>query len=69
MYVYVKCFFLLCSSGPLVPPYDYNGFIAKLEFLEKIDTSGPPPTMAASPPLAALTHFTHDKKPSLYLTG
>ncbi|CAH0727426.1 unnamed protein product, partial [Brenthis ino] len=57
------------NSGPLVPPYDYNGFIAKLEFLEKIDTSGPPPTMAASPPLAALTHFTHDKKLSLHLPG
>ncbi|VVC98538.1 unnamed protein product, partial [Leptidea sinapis] len=48
------------NSGPLVPPYDYNGFIARLEFLEKIETSGPPPTvLAASEPLAALTHHTH----------
>ncbi|XP_069359141.1 uncharacterized protein [Maniola hyperantus] len=50
------------NSGPLIPPYDYNGFIAKLEFLEKIDTSGPPPTVAASPPLAALTHLTHGER-------
>lgn len=49
------------SSGPLIPPYDYNGFIAKLEFLEKIDTSAPPPTVVASPPLAALTHLTHGR--------
>ncbi|XP_050685628.1 uncharacterized protein LOC126980044 [Leptidea sinapis] len=48
------------NSGPLVPPYDYNGFIARLEFQEKIKPSGPPPTvLAASEPLAALTHHTH----------
>ncbi|CAB3256480.1 unnamed protein product [Arctia plantaginis] len=45
------------NSGPLVPPYDYNGFIAKLEFIERIESSGSPPTVVpASPPLAALTH-------------
>ncbi|VVD04841.1 unnamed protein product, partial [Leptidea sinapis] len=49
------------NSGPLVPPYDYNGFIARLEFQEKIKPSGPPPTvLAASEPLAALTHHTHN---------
>ncbi|CAH2050584.1 unnamed protein product, partial [Iphiclides podalirius] len=48
------------NSGPLVPPYNYNGFIAKLEFLERMETSEPPPTVVvASPPLAALTHLTH----------
>ncbi|KOB68966.1 Uncharacterized protein OBRU01_11083 [Operophtera brumata] len=46
------------SSGPLVPPYDYNGFIAKLEFIEWVESSGAPPTVVpASAPLAALTHF------------
>lgn len=48
------------NSGPLVPPYDYNGFIAKLEFIERIESSGSPPTVVpASPPLAALTHHMH----------
>lgn len=41
-----------------MPPYDYNGFIAKLEFIERIESSGAPPTVVpASAPLAALTHF------------
>lgn len=56
-------FFFVYSSGPLVPPYDYNGFIAKLEFIERVDTSAVPPTiMPASPPLAALTHHIDSGK-------
>lgn len=51
--------FVLASSGPLVSPYDYNGFIAKLEFLEKIEENFLAPTIPAAPPLAALTHFTY----------
>ncbi|XP_014367057.1 uncharacterized protein LOC106717659 [Papilio machaon] len=48
------------NSGPLIPPYNYNGFIAKLEFIERQESSEAPPTVvAASPPLAALTHLTH----------
>ncbi|XP_032528119.1 uncharacterized protein LOC116778281 [Danaus plexippus] len=47
------------NSGPLVSPYDYNGFIAKLEFLEKIEENFLAPTIPAAPPLAALTHFTY----------
>ncbi|XP_041975372.1 uncharacterized protein LOC121730413 [Aricia agestis] len=49
------------NSGALVPPYDYNGFIAKLEFLERQDASDPTPTVAvASQPLAALVHPNHN---------
>ncbi|XP_068626491.1 uncharacterized protein [Battus philenor] len=48
------------NSGPLIPPYNYNGFLAKLEFIERPDGSELPPTVvAASPPLAALTHLSH----------
>lgn len=57
----------LNSSGSLAPPYDYNGFIAKLEFVEKSESSEATPTVVASQPLAFLTHLTNNGRYIFYL--
>lgn len=33
---------LYISSGPQNPPYDYNGFVAHLDFFERKTTTLPP---------------------------